>query len=44
MKKILLGIVAAAFASSAAYAAADAVKKCCCEDMKGKAEQPAPKK
>lgn len=46
MKKIILGIVTAAFASTAAYAAADAVKKCCCDDMKDmkKAEQPAPKK
>jgi len=44
MRKIILGIAATAFASTAAYAAVDAVKKCCCDDMKGKAEQPAPKK
>ena len=43
MRKIILGIVAATFASSTAYAAADAVKKCCCDDMK-KAEQSQPKK
>ena len=43
MKKIVLGVFAATFVSSAAYAAADAVKKCCCDDMK-KMEQPAPKK
>lgn len=43
MKKIIIGIVGIAFASNAAFAA-DAAKKCCCDDMKGKAEQPAPKK
>ena len=44
MKKVILGLAATAFASSGAYAAADAVKKCCCDDMKGKAAHPAPKK
>jgi hypothetical protein len=44
MRKIVLGIAATAFASTAAYAAADAAKKCCCDDMKSKIEQPSPKK
>ncbi|WP_275887905.1 MULTISPECIES: hypothetical protein [Sphingomonas] len=42
MRKIVLGLVGIAFASSAAYAA-DAARKCCCDDMH-KAEAPAPKK
>jgi opacity protein-like surface antigen len=42
MKKIVLAVVAIAFASSAAYAA-DAAKKCCCDKDKMPMEQPAPK-
>lgn len=39
MKKIVLAIAAIAFGSTAAYAAADVVKKCCCDD-KDKTEHP----
>ncbi len=41
MRKVILAVVAIAFAGSAAYAA-DAPKKCCCD--KDKMDQPAPKK